>query len=263
MSTTFETDADVLHKYRTTNDIEMNDLSHSHYDNARKSGNCERCRSYCIDTCKSGQCERCRGYCIVLAIVLTLIAVLVGGGLLIYFGYDTLENAKTYVYPAIETECIITHRGSDSCKLPGETEKNRGVMYVNCILHCVSVSRVTNINIFSNKLQFPSLSLIRYDYYAYVSNCSETEMFRSSEEKCQHDAWLAKDPKKVNIGDTTTCYIDDCSTMEFVLPFDSWEWNTPKKTLAWFIIVIGFLSIACCWVALKSLCGWCIACCSE
>ena len=134
MSTTFDSDGGWTGNY----DIEMNDLSQSHYDNARKYDISGRTWIYC--------------YC------LAMIAGLAPAGLLIWGGYETLQNSKTYVYPAIETECIVTHRGSDKCKPPGETEKNKGVMYVNCIPHCVSVSRVTNIYTFSNKLQCLSFS---------------------------------------------------------------------------------------------------------
>ena len=89
--------------------------------------------------------------------------------------------------------------------------------------------------------------LIRYSYYAYVANCSDTQMFRSSMEDCQKDGWLSKDPTKVNVGDIATCYIEDCSTGEF-----AWEWDLEEyikretSTALWMIIPAAIILSCCC-----------------
>ena len=99
----------------------------------------------------------------------------------------------------------------------------------------------------------PYVSPIRFEYYAYVANCSEDGLFRSSMEECQTTKIndKAQEVNKVDVGEVGTCYIEDCSTGEFVWGFDvEGYYSYEKRQALWMIIptaVIVGISV-CSWL---------------
>lgn len=72
-------------------------------------------------------------------------------------------------------------------------------------------------------------------------------MFRSSMEDCQEQkGWWVNDPNKVEVGDIQRCYIEDCSTGEFM-----WEWDIEahtqmEKQKALWMIIPAAIILSCC-----------------
>ena len=72
-------------------------------------------------------------------------------------------------------------------------------------------------------------------------------MFRSSKEDCQGEkGWWVNDPNKVEVGDIQRCYIEDCSTGEFVWEWDIEEYVRREKQKALWMIIPAAIILSCC-----------------